>query len=59
MGQFLILLIPILAKSILIAPVAVVKALKVYQKEPIVKFMFSLLASKIQEVLTKIMNEGS
>lgn len=59
MGRFLILLIPILAKSILIAPVAVVKALKVYQKEPIVKFMFTLLASKIREVLTKIMNEGS
>lgn len=59
MGRFLILLIPILAKSILIAPVAVVKALKVNQKEPIVKFMFTLLASKIREVLTKIMNEGS
>lgn len=53
MGQFLILLIPIFAKSILIALVAVVIALKEYQKEPIVKLMFTLLASKITEFPTK------
>lgn len=52
MGQFLILLIPTLATLIPISSVAVGIALKVYQKEPVVKFDCFILA-KIRGFLTK------
>lgn len=58
MGQFLILLITTLATLIPISSVAVGIALKVYQKEPVVKLDCVILA-KIKEFLTKISNEGS